>query len=203
MTQVRGNLPAWRGALAEYLSSCPQVELAFLFGFQARGTARAGSDVDLAVFLREPYGENEVRKLWNSVEDLLRRDVDMVVLNQAPPGISWTAFQGDALVNKDPRLYVEKMLEFSREAEDMRDFIFELADLPQFGGMSQEEYIADRNRRRNLERLAENVVNAAVDIAKVILSGEPLPIPDTYRETILLLHQAGVLEKTIALQMAE
>lgn len=85
--------------------------------------------MDVAVYLREPYTEEEIRTLWNGIKDLARREVDLVVLNQAPPGIAWTAFQGDVLVNKAPRLYVEKMLEFSREAEDMREFTFELARL--------------------------------------------------------------------------
>lgn len=119
----------WLRALADYLAAAPHVQLAFLFGSQARGTARADSDVDVAVYLRAPYAAEDVRALWNGIEDLVRRDVDLIVLNEAAPGTAWTAFQGRVLVKKDNGLFIQKMLEFSREAEDLRQTILELADL--------------------------------------------------------------------------
>jgi hypothetical protein len=85
--------------------------------------------VDVAVYLREPYTPDDVRKIWNGIEDLIRRDVDLVVLNDAPSGIAWTAFRGKVLVKKDARLYLEKMLEYSREAEDFRRMVLEIIEL--------------------------------------------------------------------------
>jgi len=79
----------------------------------------------------------------------------------------------------------------------------EMADLAQFQGMGQEDYHTDRNRRRNLERLAENTVNAALDVAKVVLAGESLPVPETYREVMLQLGQIGFLGNDLAAKMAE
>lgn len=108
--------------LARYLAAQPQVILAFLFGSMSKGKARPSSDVDLAVYLEAPYDSNEVRRLWNGLEDLTRRDVDLVVLNDAPPGIAWAAMKGRILVNKAPKLAIELMLEKSREAEDFREF---------------------------------------------------------------------------------
>ncbi len=121
----------FRHMLASCLASASEVSFALLFGSQAKGTASAGSDVDVAVYLREPYTMEEVKGLWNRIEDLLRREVDLVVLNDAAPGIAWSACQGDLLVRKDGRLFLEKMLEFSREAEDLRQTVFELIALRQ------------------------------------------------------------------------
>ncbi|HHV54922.1 MAG TPA: nucleotidyltransferase domain-containing protein [Firmicutes bacterium] len=112
--------------LARYLAAQPQVILAFLFGSMSKGKGRPSSDVDLGVYLETPYDSSEVRRLWNGLEDLTGRDVDLVVLNDAPPGIAWAAIKGRILVNKAPKLAIELMLEKSREAEDFREFQLDL-----------------------------------------------------------------------------
>lgn len=116
------NFP-WEDDVVRYLAAHPKIFLAFLFGSLAKGKARARSDVDLAVYLSPPYSAEEVTDIWNHLEDIIQRDVDLLVLNDAPPGISWTAMKGKLLVNKHPRLHLELMLERSREAEDFRDFL--------------------------------------------------------------------------------
>lgn len=46
------------------------------------------------------------------------------------------------------------------------DFLrVEIGDVAGFRGMTQDEYTENRDRRRSLERLAENVVNSTIDIA--------------------------------------
>lgn len=112
--------------VARYLATQPRVLLAFLFGSICKGKARPSSDVDLAVYLETPYDLSDVRQLWNELEDLTHRDVDLVVLNDASPGIAWAAMKGRILVNKAPRLAIELMLDKSREAEDFREFQLEL-----------------------------------------------------------------------------
>ena len=84
------------------------------------------------------------------------------------------------------------------------DFLsVEVGDIAKFRDMTQAEYLRDRDRRRSLERLAENVVNATLDIAKILLSAKDLPVPDTYRDIILELGAAGVLDSTLAQRLAE
>jgi uncharacterized protein YutE (UPF0331/DUF86 family) len=79
----------------------------------------------------------------------------------------------------------------------------EVSDLEQFKGMSRSDYETDRNRRRNLERLSENLVNAMLDIAKIVLAGEPVEIPETYREVLLQLGRIGLLDSGLAEGIAE
>lgn len=67
----------------------------------------------------------------------------------------------------------------------------ELGDLQGFLGTRQADYQSDRNLRRNLERCIENVVNASLDIAKILLVSEGLPIPPTYKEYFLQLPAVG------------
>lgn len=84
------------------------------------------------------------------------------------------------------------------------DFLrIEAGDIARFVGMTQAEYNIDRDRRRSLERLVENIINACTDVAKTVLSSQDLPIPDTYRDAILQLGMSGVLEPTLAEEIAE
>jgi len=76
-------------ALARIWSCDPDVAAAFLYGSRARGRARAGSDVDLAVILRaclSPAARWRKRlALIDSAGSALGTDaIDLVVLEEAP-----------------------------------------------------------------------------------------------------------------------
>lgn len=60
----------------------------------------------------------------------------------------------------------------------------ELKDHETFINLTYEEYDQDRNKRRNVERWVENIVNSSIDIARIILVSEGLTLPDTYKEMI-------------------
>jgi predicted nucleotidyltransferase len=81
-------------ALAENLrialEARPEVREGYLFGSQARGDARTDSDVDVAVFVDEAAlarpGFGYAAELGAILQGVLKRsDVDVVVLNRAPP----------------------------------------------------------------------------------------------------------------------
>jgi predicted nucleotidyltransferase len=117
--------------LSEELEQDPQILLAFLFGSYAGGTARANSDLDIAVYFQDGYVFKDIQTLWSRIEKISGKEVDLIVLNTAPPTICWAALQGVALTIKDDRQYLEYMLDCSREAEDFREFVFDLYRLRQ------------------------------------------------------------------------
>jgi uncharacterized protein YutE (UPF0331/DUF86 family) len=60
-----------------------------------------------------------------------------------------------------------------------------------------------RDLQRNVERLAENVANAAIDVAKVLLVGENVEMPNSCREIILRLADLEILDRKLGTKMAE
>lgn len=178
----------------------------------------ASTAVEIETTLTYPQED----RVWADVERLLGHEADLLVLNRAPAIVCASVFyDGVPIVVKDDSLYWRFFLEVTHEAEDFRqlmedyraikqrsrslsetdrgrllriqDFLEdELQDAGLFSELSKREYLQDRSMRRNVERWVENVVNATIDLAKIILASERNRMPQTYRETI---HGLGNLEE--------
>lgn len=93
---------AYREALEQYFASQADVVLAYLFGSYARGQAWAESDVDIAVLLEgHPDDEHCLDRrldLASDLTDLLHADVDVLILNQAPPALRYAVLRDGVLL---------------------------------------------------------------------------------------------------------
>ncbi len=112
--------------LKTFFEGKKEIPMAFLFGSAAAGREIPESDVDVAVWYGKEYSLQDTERLWREIETLLHRNVDLIILNQARPAIAWAAMRGKTLIIRNYRLYLRKLLDFSLEAEDFRNFIFEL-----------------------------------------------------------------------------
>lgn len=121
--QVRPPLIRQRSAL-EAAFAAQDVRVAYLYGSQAAGRARPGSDMDIAVL----WGDNVPRsdyfrrrlELIGAMMDLFRTDnVDVVVLNEAPPLLALEALRhGQLLYNGDEALRVQFQVRTVQEYRD-------------------------------------------------------------------------------------
>jgi len=121
-------------SLKEYFSKRNDVAFAFLYGSQAKGNFTRLSDVDVAVYFypkqRHPiefeekdyYNDNE-DAIWGELESLLKKEVELLVLNRAPSIISASALRGIPIVINDRGLYLDFMLIITDLAEDFAEFI--------------------------------------------------------------------------------
>ncbi len=100
-----------RTRLRLVLESEPDVACALLFGSSTQGTARAGSDADIAVELR-PGAPRDVRTLGAltaRLEAAISRPVDLVLLDEAPAPLAYRIFRdGDLIVDRDHQLMVAR-----------------------------------------------------------------------------------------------
>ncbi|MBO1224929.1 MAG: nucleotidyltransferase domain-containing protein [Candidatus Scalindua sediminis] len=133
-------MDTYEKALKEYFKTRKYIAFAFLFGSQARGKATKLSDVDIAVYFypekRHPIEyEEEVfyegeDKIWADLERILKREVELLVLNRVSATVSASAIRGIPLVINDWGLFLDFMDTVTREAEDfmemtISDFLFE------------------------------------------------------------------------------
>lgn len=200
------------GKLREYFAGRKDVLFAFLFGSRAKGNARTASDWDVGVYMSDD-SVGEEQSVRRDVERLTGADADVVVLNRAPAHIAWSIVRGEPLAINSRKSYLNFLTTTSHEASDWyrtaRDFhrVFErslslssedrgrlekivqffdveLSDLPQFQKLTWEEYSGNRVNKRNIERWAEQLMNAAIDTAEVILASEKRVIPESYKEIV-------------------
>ena len=209
--------------LKDYFSQRPDISMAYIFGSYAKGRAIAESDLDVAVYFK-PEGDKleweEDRvyesedQIWSDVEDIAKKNVDLVVLNRAPSTLAFEVLRtGIPIIIKDRLLYWRFLSRVSFEAIDFMEMVedywkikqrssslnptdrqrlvrlidfleTELADRKDFIGLCQKTYEHDSGKRRNVERWVENIANCSVDIGKILLASEKRRIPDTYKEML-------------------
>ena len=221
-------------SLKEYFNKADNISFSFLFGSRSKGLNRISSDYDIGIYFKpdnsryiEIEGTKEYQSLdiiWTDLELVLKKEVDLVVLNNAPSHLASIIInQGVPILIKDEKLFSRFFLITTSNAIDYREFareyyeIFkrstslsdadktnlrkiltfienEIKDYKVFKNLSWMDYQSDRNKRRNVERWIENLVNAVIDISKIFISSEKITLPETYRELILKLKLTKLLE---------
>jgi len=197
--------------LKKYFKKEPSIILAFLFGSFAKGFETEESDFDIAVYLKDTKKENEI---WSKSTEIIKREIDLVCLNETSATLVSNVFKtGVPLAIKDRDLYWNLYLEKSLESEDFLEFskdffkIYkkakslipeeknrilerlqfldsELKEIREFKKLTFKEYEENKTKRRNIERWTENIINATIDIAKIILASEKKRMPKTYAEAL-------------------
>lgn len=204
-------LPETKAKLQRYAEAENSILLAFIFGSEAKGLEGEDSDLDIAVFLKN---KDEEDRIWLGYSKLTDREIDLIVLNDAPATLISNIFKtGTAIAVKDKKLYWDLFLSNSLEAEDFSEFaldywkiysrskslipedkvrlierinylVEEFKEIEGFEGLSFQEYREDKLKRRNIERWTENIINATIDIAKLILASEKKEMPKTYEQAL-------------------
>ncbi len=211
-------------SLRDYFAKRDDVLMAFVFGSYASGKETPESDFDVAIYLKQEKKETD--KIWLEVTDIVQKEVDLVCLNDAPASlISNVIKTGKFLAIKDQKLYLDTYLRASLEAEDFLGFaedfweIYkraksllpeqkvrllerlqflenELKEIEEFRQLTFKQYQDDKTKRRNIERWAENIINASIDTAKIILASEKKTMPKSYEEALCNFGIfAGLTEK--------
>lgn len=157
-------------------------------------------------------------ELWAAIEHIVGREVDLLILNRAPASVAASAIgEGRLLAVNDHDLYRRYAVAVTTEAEEFRDFLEdfirvrrrsrslsagdrerllriaqylrdELADAELYVNADRRRYMEDAHFRRALERWVENLVNASIDVGKIVVASRNLAIPQTYRETMAALE---------------
>ena len=98
-------------ALRHVLQGDPRVAYALVFGSSARGTAGPHSDLDVAIGLAAGIrlAPLELGALVCRLEEAAGKPVDLVLLEEAPPGLAYRVFRdGRPILERDRRAMVER-----------------------------------------------------------------------------------------------
>jgi predicted nucleotidyltransferase len=110
-------------ALRKVLAEDPRIGYALVFGSSARGTAHAGSDLDIAVGLESGthFRALALGDLIAQLERASGRSVDVVIVDEAPPALAYRVFRdGHVIVEKNHRTLVEHKTRAILEYLDFR-----------------------------------------------------------------------------------
>jgi hypothetical protein len=98
-------------ALRRALAEDPRISYALLFGSSARGSSTPHSDVDVALGLATGVRLTalELGALASRLADAAGRPVDLVLLEEAHPGLAYRIFRdGETILERDREALVER-----------------------------------------------------------------------------------------------
>jgi hypothetical protein len=97
--------------LRRVLEQDPRIVYALVFGSEARSAGGAHSDVDVAIGLAAgaSFTSLELGALLSRLEEAAGRAVDLVLLDEAPPGLAYRVFRdGRTILARDSRRLSER-----------------------------------------------------------------------------------------------
>ncbi len=123
------DLDQYAEALEHYFASLDGVVLAYLFGSHARGRAWAHSDVDVAVLLEGHPDDDRcfdmrLEVIGGLMGILPTNDVDVLILNQAPPAFRYAVLRdGILLFCRDRQAMIEFRVRALNEYLDFKPIL--------------------------------------------------------------------------------
>jgi predicted nucleotidyltransferase len=105
------TLPFVIDRLRAVLEVDPRITYALVFGSRGRRSAHRGSDVDVAIGLApgSRLSAREVGDLVSRLETVAGSPVDLVILDEAGPGVAYRAFRdGRPVITRDARALTER-----------------------------------------------------------------------------------------------
>src|SRR5205085_9553351 len=107
-------------ALREVLQGDERIAFALIFGSTARGQATPFSDVDVAIGLRAgaSFDAGDIGALVSHLEAAAGRDVDLVILNEAPPALAYRVFRDGRVI-----MEADRAARVARQARAILDYL--------------------------------------------------------------------------------
>ena len=119
--------------LKQYFSTREDVLMSFVFGSFIKGREHEGSDVDIAIYLKPDRNQMEIEEpvyyksedeIWGDLELILKKEVDLIILNRAPVTICDMAVrEGKPILVKDRKTFLRYMVAVSSLAVEYREFV--------------------------------------------------------------------------------
>ena len=96
----------------------------YIFGSYAKGNIRKDSDIDIAIYLKDNIYTYEYLDMKMELSEVLKREVDLVILNDATPLLKYEIYRNNILLfahdkSMENRYKVKTLFEYS----DMKRYL--------------------------------------------------------------------------------
>ena len=113
--------PKLARSLKIFFAQRKEILLAFLFGSFAKRQARPSSDVDIGVLFSTVPQMNMLNDLTDDLSSLLRKEVDLAILNDASPILKMQVLKsGILLYAKDKKYYHQFFVDTVNQYDDLK-----------------------------------------------------------------------------------
>lgn len=107
--------------LKEYFKDKEEILLVFIFGSLVGGHMTGESDVDIAILFKRMPDFKEILHLKDDLSELIKRETDIVVLNNSSPIIRMQVLKnGVMVVNKNSAIYNDFFVRTIKEYDDLK-----------------------------------------------------------------------------------
>ncbi len=107
--------------LKGYFRNKADVHLIFIFGSSVKGNLTEESDVDVAILFKHFPDLSEINQIRDELSNLIKREVDVVVLNNSSPIIRMQVLKnGVLLINKNKAIYNDFFVRTVKEYDDLK-----------------------------------------------------------------------------------
>ncbi len=121
--QLQGDLENIFRKIKDFLEKDPNIVFALVFGSAATGKLRKDSDIDVAIYVKSPVSGYELLSLMQKLSDLVKKEVEIVVLNEASP-----LLRHQVMKNRK-ELFIKDFLVYSKFREKTIDDYQEYLDI--------------------------------------------------------------------------
>ena len=109
--------------IRDVLAQEPRISYALVFGSRTRGNPRSDSDLDVALGLVEPLTVHELGDLIGKLESASGLPVDLMLLDEAGPGLAFRVFKdGIIVLERDRKALINRKTKAMLDYYDWKPF---------------------------------------------------------------------------------
>ena len=101
-----------------------KIIFAYIFGSYVQNKMKLDSDIDIAIYLAEDFDSGEYLKIKMHLSDNLKKEVDLVILNEAPPLLKHEIYKNNILLfTRDIAIESNYKVKTLFEYNDMKPYL--------------------------------------------------------------------------------